>query len=306
MKFENAFTVPAPVDETWTTLLDLERVAPCMPGAEVLEQTGDNAYKVGIRVKVGPISMTYRGQVEVTERDDAAHRAIMRVKAREARGQGTADASVHMSLDEFADGSKAKIDTDLQLSGRAASMGRGVIGDVAEKLIETFAGNLAAMLGGGGATVETPAVDGAAPALTDPAPAQASPADTPPADTPPADTPPADTPPVETPPAPTPPAAAEAPPQSAAAAGPVAPAAEAPPPPPPAPEPAGPPAGAAPPPPPPPPPPRPSGGGDSLNALDLAASVIAGRLKDPRTLLLGVGALGLLFYLIGYAAGRRR
>src|SRR5947209_9926813 len=158
MKFENAFTVPAPVDETWTTLLDLERVAPCMPGAEVLEQTGDNAYKVGIRVKVGPISMTYRGQVEITERDDAAHRATMRVKAREARGQGTADASVRMSLDEVADGSQAKIATDLQLTGRAASMGRGVIGDVAEKLIETFAGNLAAMLGRSEATVETPAV----------------------------------------------------------------------------------------------------------------------------------------------------
>ena len=171
MKFENAFTVPAPVDEVWTTLLDLERVAPCMPGAEVLEQTGENAYKVGIKVKVGPISMTYRGQVEITDRDEEAHQATMRVKAREARGQGTADATVRMGVSQFADGAQAKMDTDLQLSGRAASMGRGVIGDVAEKLIETFAGNLADMLGRGGATVETAALRETAAAAAEPAPA---------------------------------------------------------------------------------------------------------------------------------------
>ena len=76
------------------TMLDLERVAPCMPGAEVLEQTGDDAYKVGIKVKVGPISMTYRGEVEIVERDDPTPTATMRAKAKEARGQGTADAAV--------------------------------------------------------------------------------------------------------------------------------------------------------------------------------------------------------------------
>jgi carbon monoxide dehydrogenase subunit G len=286
MKFENTFTVPAPVDDTWTTLLDLERVAPCMPGAEVLEQTGDNAYKVGIKVKVGPISMTYRGQVEITDRDDEDHRATMRVKAREARGQGTADATVRMGLDQFADGSQAKMETDLQLSGRAASMGRGVIGDVAEKLIETFAGNLAEMLGSGsGATVESPAVNETAGA--------AAAAEAPPA----SPEPPAAQAPVAA-------ATAKAPPGSAAADGAAAAPAPTPPrapTPPPAPTPS-----AAAPPPPPPPPPKPSGGGDSLNALDLAASVIAGRLKDPRILLIAVGVLGFLFYLIGYARGKRR
>jgi carbon monoxide dehydrogenase subunit G len=266
MKFENAFTVPAPIEDTWTTLMDVERVAPCMPGAEVLERTGDNVYKVGIRVKVGPISMTYRGNVEITERDDGAHQATMRVKAREARGQGTADASVYMGLAEFADGSQAKIETDLQLSGRAASMGRGVIGDVAEKLIETFAGNLAEMLGSGGATVERPTVRPEAPA------AEAAAAGAPPAEAP-----------------QPPPPSAQAPVTATAA--------EAPPPPRPTPPP--PPAAAG------PRPPKPSGG-DSLNAAELAAGVIAGRLKNPRTLLVATGALGLAFGAIGYAIGRSR
>ena len=131
MKFENEFTVAAPIEAVWATLLDVERVAPCMPGAEVLERTGDNAFKVGIRVKVGPISMVYRGQVEITERDDASHQATMRAKAREARGQGTADASVLMTLAPQDGGTHATLATNLQLSGRAAAMGRGVIGDVA-------------------------------------------------------------------------------------------------------------------------------------------------------------------------------
>jgi carbon monoxide dehydrogenase subunit G len=164
MKFENAFTVDAPVDTVWATLLDVERVAPCMPGAEVLERTGDDAYAVGIRVRLGPISMQYRGQVEIVERDEAAHQATMRARAREARGQGTADANVHMSLVEQPDGTHATIATDLQLSGRAAAMGQGVIVDVAGKLVETFATNLAAMLASGGAP------DGAAAAAADGAP----------------------------------------------------------------------------------------------------------------------------------------
>jgi carbon monoxide dehydrogenase subunit G len=92
MKFENTFTVVAPIDEVWAALMDIERVAPCMPGAEVLERTGENAYRVGVKVKLGPMSMLYRGQVEIAERDDAARHAVMRARATEARGQGTANA----------------------------------------------------------------------------------------------------------------------------------------------------------------------------------------------------------------------
>jgi carbon monoxide dehydrogenase subunit G len=146
MKFENAFVVQAPIDEVWSALLDVERVAPCMPGAKVLERDGDDAYKVGIKVKVGPMSMTYRAEVEIAERDDAARVATMRAKAKESRGQGTADAVVKMALAEQPDGTHATLATEVQLSGRAAAMGQGVIADVSARLVETFAENLAQML----------------------------------------------------------------------------------------------------------------------------------------------------------------
>src|SRR3954453_3219650 len=100
MKFENTFAVDAPIAEAYATLLAVKRVAPCGPGAEVLDQTGDDAYQVAIKVKVGPISMTYKGNVEIVERDEANHRAVMRARARETRGQGTADARVTMALAE--------------------------------------------------------------------------------------------------------------------------------------------------------------------------------------------------------------
>jgi carbon monoxide dehydrogenase subunit G len=146
MKFENEFTVHAPIGDVWATLMDVERVAPCMPGAEVLERLGDDSYKVGIKVKLGPISMLYRGQVDIVERDEAEHTAIMRAKAREARGQGTADAQVHMSLHEEAVGTRARMETEMQMSGKAAAMGRGVVADVSARLVDEFAANLAALM----------------------------------------------------------------------------------------------------------------------------------------------------------------
>ena len=146
MRFENSFLVDAPVEEVWSTLMDIERVAPCMPGAEVLERAGDNAYKVGIKVKLGPISMSYRGQVEIVERNDTSHTAVMRARAKEARGQGTADAHIHMRLLNEPDGSRAVMETDVQLAGKAASMGQGVIADISAKLFDQFASNLAGLL----------------------------------------------------------------------------------------------------------------------------------------------------------------
>src|SRR4051794_35949585 len=154
MKFENTFAVDAPIDEVYATLLDVERVAPCVPGAEVLEKTGDNAYQVAIKVRVGPISMTYRGNVEIVERDDANHRAVMRARARETRGQGTADARVDLSLVQEGPTTNGTMVADVQLAGRAAAMGRGVIQDVSAKLVSTFAQNLETMLSGGGAAAE--------------------------------------------------------------------------------------------------------------------------------------------------------
>src|SRR5256885_1753608 len=148
MEFQNEFDVKAPLDEVWNTVLDVEKVAPCVPGAEVLEKVSDDAYKVGIKVKGGPVSMQYNGEVEIVERDPSSHRAVMTAKAREARGQGTANANVKMSLSGNGDSTHGSIATEVQLSGRAAAMGQGVIKDVSARIVDQFAENLAAMLGG--------------------------------------------------------------------------------------------------------------------------------------------------------------
>ena len=154
MRFENEFEVDAPLEQVWETMLDVERVAPTVPGAQVLERTGEDSYKVAIKVKVGPMSMTYRGEVEITERDDDAHRAVMKARAKESRGQGTADADVTMVLSGDDGPTSATVTTDVQLSGKVATMGQGVLQDVSGRLVETFAQNLAAMLAGGKAPAE--------------------------------------------------------------------------------------------------------------------------------------------------------
>ena len=169
MKFENGFEVDAPVDEVWNTVLDVERVAPTVPGAKVLEQTADNAYKVGIKVKLGPMTMTYNGDVEVVDADESAHTAKMKVRAKEARGQGTADADVTMVLTGDDAHTSGKITTDVKISGKAASMGRGVMQDVAGKMVGTFADNLATMLTAGEAAPEEAPAAEAPPAAEEPA-----------------------------------------------------------------------------------------------------------------------------------------
>jgi uncharacterized protein len=158
MRFENQFAVDSPIETVWDAVLDVERVAPTVPGAQVLEQTGDDAYKVAIKVRVGPMSMTYRGEVEIAERDDDAHRAVMKARAKEARGQGTADADVTMQLRGENGRTSATVTTEVELSGKAAQMGQGVLQDVAGRLVETFAKNLETMLEGGEApAAEAPA-----------------------------------------------------------------------------------------------------------------------------------------------------
>src|SRR5919112_5808577 len=149
MRFENRFDVAAPLEEVWAAVLDVERVAPTVPGAQVLERTGEDTYRVAIKVKVGPMSMTYRGEVEITDRDETAHRAVMRARAKESRGQGTADADVTMELSGEDGRTSATVTTEVELSGKVASMGQGVLQDVSGRLVETFAGNLAAMLAAG-------------------------------------------------------------------------------------------------------------------------------------------------------------
>ena len=171
MKFENTFEVDAPIDQVYDALLDIERVAPCVPGAQVHERKSADAFEVGIKVKVGPMSMLYKGTVEIVDRQPEQHRAQMRAKARESRGQGNADAQVQMALTSENGKTRGTIDTDVKLSGKAAAMGGGVIKEVSGKLVDQFAKNLATMLGEGTAgTQPTPEAAAAAGPATPTAP----------------------------------------------------------------------------------------------------------------------------------------
>jgi carbon monoxide dehydrogenase subunit G len=175
MEFKNEFDVKAPIDEVYAAMLDLERVAPAMPGAEVLEKTDENHYKVGIKVKVGPISMQYRGDVEILDKDPEAHSAKIKVAAREARGQGTANADVDLRLEERGDATHGQMTATVQLAGKAAAMGGGVIQDVSAKLVDQFARNLGSMLGR-----QEPAAEPAAAATGSSGSAEAGQTDAPP------------------------------------------------------------------------------------------------------------------------------
>jgi len=139
VELDHPFTTGKPVDETWTAILDLERLIPCVEGGRVLERTGDDSARAEIKVKMGAMSMTFTGTVEVVERDDAAHRAVMQVKSREAGGQGYANADVTFAV---ADGG-GTIHTAAQITGKAASMGEGVVVSVLDALIKDFTGKLA-------------------------------------------------------------------------------------------------------------------------------------------------------------------
>jgi uncharacterized protein len=143
MEFDNSFSVPKPIDEVWSTMLDLERVVPCVPGAKVLEKTGDNSVKAEVKIRLGSMSMNYSGPAEIVERDDEARRALLNARAKEAGGQGNADAKVAIQLAEEGGGTEVSIHSDVNVTGKAAQMGEGVIVGVTEGMIGEFAENLA-------------------------------------------------------------------------------------------------------------------------------------------------------------------
>jgi len=174
MKLEHDFTVPAPVDEAWKALLDVEKVAPCMPGAALTSVDGDD-FTGTVKVKVGPIQVTYKGQARFVEKDEAAHRVVIEASGKEARGSGTAAATVTAVLTADGNQTRAEVVTDLNITGRPAQFGRGVMADVGAKLIGQFADCLAEELAGGndaGSTVAEPT----APSPTAASPATPSPA----------------------------------------------------------------------------------------------------------------------------------
>ena len=141
VELDHAFSTGKPTDYNWEAILDLERVIPCVEGGKVLERTSPEQAKAEIKVKMGAMSMTFRGTVEVAERDDDARRAVLKVKSRDVGGQGYANADVAFSL---ADGG-GTIHTAAQISGKAASMGEGVVSTVLDALIKDFTQKLAAI-----------------------------------------------------------------------------------------------------------------------------------------------------------------
>jgi carbon monoxide dehydrogenase subunit G len=141
VELDHPFSTGKPIDQNWNAILDLERLVPCVEGGSVLEKTGPESVKAEIKVKMGAMSMTFTGTVEVAEQDEEAHRALLRVKSRESGGQGFANADVTFSL---SDGG-GTIHTAAQITGKAASMGEGVVVSVLDALIKGFTARLATL-----------------------------------------------------------------------------------------------------------------------------------------------------------------
>ena len=141
VELDHPFSTTKPIDESFATILDLERVVPCVEGGTVLETTGPESVRAEIKVKMGAMSMTFTGTVEIVEQDAEAHRAVMSVKSKEAGGQGHANATVEFAL---TDGG-GTIHTNAQITGKAASMGEGVVVGVLDALITDFSGKLGAL-----------------------------------------------------------------------------------------------------------------------------------------------------------------
>ena len=172
MQLNNSFTVPADPATAWNILLDVPRIAPCMPGAELTEVVGDRAYKGNAKLRVGPVSLTFSGEAEITEIDEAARTAKVRARGNDTKGRGGAEVEVVFKLSEDGDASRVDITTELNLSGSVAQYGRasGLIDAIAGQIISDFAKNLEAEIGADAAPApaadpaDTPAAEPAAPA----------------------------------------------------------------------------------------------------------------------------------------------
>jgi len=165
------------VDRAWAVLVDIEQVAPCMPGAALDTVDGDE-FTGSVKVRLGPIGITYKGKARFVEKDQVAHRAVIDAQGKDARGNGTASATVTATLHPQDDGTRVEVNTDLAITGKPAQFGRGVMVDVGNKLIGQFADCLAGKL----AKPAGPAADGpaaAAPAAVSGPPLAASQPDTP-------------------------------------------------------------------------------------------------------------------------------
>jgi uncharacterized protein len=142
VKLENEFTVAAPLEETWRTLLDIERVATCLPGAKIEPSEQDGVYRGAMKVKLGPVTVDYRGTARLQDVDEDTHTASIAVQAREAKGPGTAAATIQNHLESQDGRTKVTAVTELSITGRQAQFGRGIMEDVAATMMEQFAERL--------------------------------------------------------------------------------------------------------------------------------------------------------------------
>jgi len=172
LELNNDFEVAAPVDLVWAVLTDVERIAPCLPGAQLLEIEGDE-FRGVVKIKVGPITAQYKGAASFSERDDVEHRAVLRAEGRDTRGAGNAAADITAELEATDVGTKVTVTTDLTVTGKVAQFGRGVMADVSKKLMGQFAENLSDLIAASGdeAVVESPASEVTADAPVDETPA---------------------------------------------------------------------------------------------------------------------------------------
>jgi uncharacterized protein len=180
MQIDNEFSVGVPIDRAWEVLTDLEGIAPCLPGAQ-LTGVNDGVYTGKVKIKVGPVTSEYAGTARFTEKDDAAHRAVIDARGKDSRGAGTAAAVIHAQLRADGDQTIVSVNTDLSITGRVAQFGSGMIKEISAKLLGQFAQNLEAKLltpqpaetAAASAPADATAAPAApAPAVSDPAPAR--------------------------------------------------------------------------------------------------------------------------------------
>jgi carbon monoxide dehydrogenase subunit G len=145
-KLVNDFVVHRPIDQTWAVLTHVERIAPCLPGAQLEEVEGD-VYRGVVKVKLGAISTAFKGQAKFVERDDEQHRAVLHGEGRDTGGKGNADAMITAKLEPISDTeTRCVVETDLRITGKVAQFGRGIMADVSKKLMAQFATNLITFL----------------------------------------------------------------------------------------------------------------------------------------------------------------
>ena len=149
MRLENSFTVPGATDHVWDFMMDVQRVVPCMPGAEITDVVDENSWKGKVSIKLGPVSLSFAGTLTREEVDEAARRVVLKAQGQETRGKGMASATVTSELQPGEGGTKVIVVTDLQISGAAAQYGRGMIADVSERFTQQFADCLADRIGAG-------------------------------------------------------------------------------------------------------------------------------------------------------------